>query len=490
MIQARIQHWHNRYRADRPLPADLCRQWDASLADIDIDDVLADAAERDEWVLIRRLPVTARWRIEDGPVQVGAVWQQALTQSLRQMLEHGGPDVVRYRDRREAIADLVYRAALGDTARAWAWRRMGLISESSPTVSALLAAALRTILDEPAEIWPLFTRLLRADAATGAWTGLMRALSTAAWQELLLTAPQTRPFAVITTPAEAPVNSALPTLDTTGATALLAWVRSQPLLARRHTEVLTILLAALSRPVRAVDTLAQPVIPADIRAAARQILAELLPGQTPALRRDPSVLPDAAPSAHAETDVMAEPERQADRESGNSAADELPALPALPEAAEWRATEWAGLLFLLRLLPASGALDELPGAIAIPLFLWRLATRLNIPVTDPAVWAFCGDWQPGAAERNAAPETWADLDALADRVATDWSAWLAAQVPDLPEPRLATVCRRPGRIRFEPGWMELHLPLDAADVRLRRLALDLDPGWLPWLGCVVRICYD
>ena len=25
---------------------------------------------------------------------------------------------------------------------------------------------------------------------------------------------------------------------------------------------------------------------------------------------------------------------------------------------------------------------------------------------------------------------------------------------------------------------------------LRRLGLDLDPGWLPWLGCIVRFAYD
>ena len=62
--------------------------------------------------------------------------------------------------------------------------------------------------------------------------------------------------------------------------------------------------------------------------------------------------------------------------------------------------------------------------------------------------------------------------------------------PDLPVPRLDAVCQRSGRLRFEPGWVELHLPLDGVHTAIRRLGLDLDPGWLPWLGCVVRICYD
>ena len=43
---------------------------------------------------------------------------------------------------------------------------------------------------------------------------------------------------------------------------------------------------------------------------------------------------------------------------------------------------------------------------------------------------------------------------------------------------------------MEPGWIELHLPLSSVETPIRRLGLDLDPGWLPWLGCVVRIIYE
>ena len=43
---------------------------------------------------------------------------------------------------------------------------------------------------------------------------------------------------------------------------------------------------------------------------------------------------------------------------------------------------------------------------------------------------------------------------------------------------------------MESGWIELHLPLAGVDTAIRRLGLDLDPGFLPWLGCVLRICYD
>jgi hypothetical protein len=37
--------------------------------------------------------------------------------------------------------------------------------------------------------------------------------------------------------------------------------------------------------------------------------------------------------------------------------------------------------------------------------------------------------------------------------------------------------------------IDISLQLDEADVRIRRIGLDLDPGWLPWFGRVVRFHY-
>jgi hypothetical protein len=51
------------------------------------------------------------------------------------------------------------------------------------------------------------------------------------------------------------------------------------------------------------------------------------------------------------------------------------------------------------------------------------------------------------------------------------------------------VLRRPGVVRAEPGWIEVHLPLAGVDPVVRRAGLDLDPGWVPWLGAVVRYVY-
>jgi hypothetical protein len=54
---------------------------------------------------------------------------------------------------------------------------------------------------------------------------------------------------------------------------------------------------------------------------------------------------------------------------------------------------------------------------------------------------------------------------------------------------VAAVARRRGRIDHSPGWVDVHLELDQVDIDVRRAGLDLDPGWVPWLGTVVRFIY-
>ena len=167
----------------------------------------------------------------------------------------------------------------------------------------------------------------------------------------------------------------------------------------------------------------------------------------------------------------------------------LPPLPELPEAVEWQATAWAGALFWLPRLDAD-ALDETgdPASAAspdqpLPTRLQAIGLALGVPADDPVLRAFCGGKLPAAAPSPR-------LHTQAAKLVAEWGEWLDEAAPDLPAPRLAGVCRRAGRLRFEAGWIELHLPLDSVQTPIRRLGLDLDPGWLPWLGCVLRICYD
>lgn len=55
--------------------------------------------------------------------------------------------------------------------------------------------------------------------------------------------------------------------------------------------------------------------------------------------------------------------------------------------------------------------------------------------------------------------------------------------------RLSEVVRKPGGLLFAGEILDVRFPPAAADVRLRRRALDLDPQWVPWLAMVVRYHY-
>ncbi len=55
---------------------------------------------------------------------------------------------------------------------------------------------------------------------------------------------------------------------------------------------------------------------------------------------------------------------------------------------------------------------------------------------------------------------------------------------------LADLVGRPAGLGLTATHADCHFAHDQADIRLRRAGLDLDPGWVPWLGRVVGFHYD
>ena len=89
------------------------------------------------------------------------------------------------------------------------------------------------------------------------------------------------------------------------------------------------------------------------------------------------------------------------------------------------------------------------------------------------------------------------LDALALEQAATGLKFLQNQrigFPDRLADQLANRQRRrvaeEAAIVADPGWLEAHFPLSTVSIDLRRAGLDLDPGYLPWLGVVVRFVYE
>jgi hypothetical protein len=475
-----IDHLNTRLRSRVPLDESRRTQWLDALREVDGEALAAELVGPEEWLLIRDLHLHLRWREGAPDIDVTAQWRAALRQALAAaQAQPNRADIVRYAQRRAALADLFYRSALGDTTRQWAWQRMGLLARERVSPHEALGYGLRELLAAPELIWPILQRVIIGEADTASLSALLRALPKSDWMRLLRAAPQSAAYAqqmeafdAAKRAAEsAPSQEAAPAIATMNAqaSALIDWATARAAFCAPYIEVLSILVAAL-------DAASQGQSP--LQAWHRLSSAQ---------HRLASVLAPYARSAQSPAST-----RRAEIPPRNDTLSALPALPEPPLAEAWLPTQWAGALFWLARVPASGLLDwhaqRAEADVTTPPLgsvLRELGRALGIADDDAALRAFCGGAEP---DRNVL-EFVALRESVAAVVAA-WSNWLDDYAPDLAPPRLDTVCRRGGRLRFEPGWIELRLPLNAIDTSVRRLGLDLDPGWLPWLGCVVRIVYD
>jgi hypothetical protein len=164
-------------------------------------------------------------------------------------------------------------------------------------------------------------------------------------------------------------------------------------------------------------------------------------------------------------------------------------------------TRFGGLLFLLGLVEELKLVDEIlshPALGARPfrrVMLWLALVLAPVEENDPAALAFAGlppdaelpldHGPPGETETGA-------INSLAARIVEHLSA-LIDQGFEWRGDRAALiefVCRRSAEIVADPGWIEVRFSLDEVATEIRRAGLDLDPGYLPWLGVVVRFIYE
>jgi hypothetical protein len=190
----------------------------------------------------------------------------------------------------------------------------------------------------------------------------------------------------------------------------------------------------------------------------------------------------------------------ADRSDTSAAPEAQPREPTTPTT---RPTAAGGLLFTLNLLRQLAWPEWLPAgtrpqAAELTVNWLRVqAQRLALPVDD-ALLAWLADWGelpefPGSA---APPDSLREglSPARAARV-LQWplqiSLTLAVQRRCWRRARLGwrPLVRRPARLSWTATHVDVFFTHRQADVRVRRAGLDLDPGWVPWLGRVVSFHY-
>jgi hypothetical protein len=264
------------------------------------------------------------------------------------------------------------------------------------------------------------------------------------------------------------VDASLPLTPMQWVALALAWTRSQGSTEPRATASPIvadgpIVHAALQSPVgRALA--ADPKTVGSLPRTERRLLARLaLASSVPHHSRDAAM------------DVVAETLSNA-----ATPADLQPTASVQPQGRELHLTEYGGLLFLaLAIDPVvlNIVVDDLPDVLA------RLCGRLTmVPPTDPVVLALAGidPHKPPAARDD-------ELDALVEERIR---SWIRARLQlDPAADDLDWVWRRRASLEISPGYIEAEFSHDDVDLRIRRVLLDADPGWLWWRGAVLRYRY-
>lgn len=93
---------------------------------------------------------------------------------------------------------------------------------------------------------------------------------------------------------------------------------------------------------------------------------------------------------------------------------------------------------------------------------------------------------PGPSEPRRASRG----DALRDAAVGAWNVALRRWLRRYARLGVADLVLRPGQVGSTPTHLDVVLDLGTVDLRVRRAGLDLDPGWVPWLGRVVGFRYE
>ncbi|MFT3843296.1 MAG: hypothetical protein QM723_40305 [Myxococcaceae bacterium] len=472
--------------------------------DHSLDALLEAALERegirpDEQVCIDRLAVSLQLSAREGAAQLGASFARAFAQEVVRRLDRGDPTVVRYRSAAALLTELLVEVSRRELRRAWAWRAAGFWPPHEPrdfsdaagaVLLALakeprLAAAVLAAHPDPAAVIlraapPPAQQLLAAELALNAWPQ-------AAVRRWLQQQPA----------AEQP-TATLEALAPRLRAAVERAARSARGSISGSTAPLSSALLWLSGAAPEVLAQPQPVVERLLETLVWVDAAAALSGAEPARATAEAMEPPAASGDADANSPAAAANRTFRWPRERAGADESP--PAPLELREGSLTQAGGLLFLLHLvrdceLPRRWQEDERFAALSFAELLHPLALTLrpHLEANDAAALAFAGlspqATPPGRAavlEDGLALRRWRDelLAALEARLARH-------QVPTerSGEALLSWVVQRRAVVRADPGWLELELSLDDVSTELRRAGLDLDLGWLPFLGVVVRFTY-
>lgn len=472
MTEVRVRRLETKYRLPHSARAER-RRLDELRAEV-VDRAFSMAMERmglaeDAEVCLRTLSTKVSLSFHATDRSLITHWSAVMAGEIVRAISNASSlRAVVYHSRRQALIDFAISVGRGDLRRAWAWRQMGLWqSRSETSESQAVFELINSLCSEPAMIVPA----LRVLAETGSLPRIAERLTEQHWAALA--------FAV---------------LSEIGAGDLLRELSALPS-ARAVREARQI----INRSLLLRATIASPVA-TDLyrRAIAALAIAEV----------EPSLLTTATSAAVIK--IVADSCAQSsigDEQIPAPATSQLPHEPNYTNDEDLKPvdlrtrvlTRWGGLLFLcgvLEDLNIPGFILEHPLLSRRP-FSWvlhQLALNLvAIAPDDPAALVFAGlpvkAKPPSNEEAPASDQETEALREILPAIDERLSSLVDFQ-DETPVNVIDFVCHRRAEIVAEPGWIELRFSLDDVSTELRRAGLDLDPGYVSYLGFVVKFAYE
>lgn len=493
MQEVRIHKFETQYRLPQWALAEQ-RRLDQLRATV-LDEAFALALSRagapeESELCIRRLHALVSLRLDGTDASLTAAWVMALAEEIEGALRDGSSsnsssNVVLYQSRRQALVDMAIGVSRGDLRRAWAWRRLGLWRAGNITgESEAVFELLQTLCAEPVMV----VAVLCALAQAGRLERVARRLTERQWEALAFAALSPAGATHLldrTDHAASPRALRDALLVINGARQLRPIMASSRLMA--ESDVARRAVAALTMVEAAPALLRTKTAPAVIA-----LIAEALRSGSSRVKDG---LPEPAELDAAETTGRIEPGKFGATRDSSFETDEEADVPL--ELRQRALTRYGGLLFLLGMI--EDLIDEILadaalGARPFPWVMHQLALALvEVEPDDPVALAFAGlppDASPPSAEQDAPNELEASaLNALAARL-VERLRLLLEREDEAEQSLLDFVCRRHAEVMAEPGWIEARFSLDDVSTEIRRAGLDLNPGYVAWLGVVVRFVYE
>ena len=472
MAEVRIRKLETKYRLPHSARAER-RRLDELRTEV-VDRAFSMAMEKaglgdDAELCLRTLSTKVSLSFHSTDQSLVAHWSAVMADEILRAISNASPlRTVVYHSRRQALMDFAISVARRDLRRAWAWRQMGLWqSRNGTNESQAVFELVQSLCREPAMIVPA----LQVLAEAGSLPRIAADFSEQQWAALA--------FAV---------------LSEIGASDLLR-ESSAPLSARAVREARQIINRSLLLRVTTASPVASDLCRRSIAALA---IAEV----------EPSLL--RTTTAAAMIKIVADSYAQFSIDREETPAPVAGQLPNSPDDTEDDLkpldlrqrvlTRWGGLLFLCGVLEDLNIPDfildhPLLGRRPFSWVLHQLALNLvAIAPNDPAALVFAGlpvKAKPPSSEEVPASEQEAEiLRGVASVIGDRLSSLLNFNDADAPPNVIDFVCHRRAEIVADPGWIELRFSLDDVSTELRGAGLDLDPGYVTWLGFVLKFAYE